>query len=345
MLQQTRVETVERYFTGFMERFPTVDALASASEDAVLSAWSGLGYYRRARLLHAGARFVAQQLAGELPNRVDALREVPGIGPYTAGAIASIAYGEAEPLVDGNIARVLSRVRGVDEVVEQGASAKGHWALTRSILERGDPRVLAQALMELGATVCTPATPSCDRCPISELCVARREGKQQLIPAPRARSVAATECFVAILVHSDRGLLLERRPADGLLAGMWTPPLVAVPRIEHDSNLRAARQVAGTLLPRELKSRTRMARILTDQDDAPRVVQHIFTHRRWQLAMLTMRVAADDAGVISPDSAHRWWNGTQRDHSLGGIPTLTRKLAQASSTVPKLASQRRRRGS
>ena len=162
MLQQTRVETVLRYFDGFLTRFPSVAALAGAPLDDVLGAWSGLGYYRRARLLHQGAAAVARDHDGRMPGEAEALRTIPGIGRYTAGAIASIAFDRPEPLVDGNVARVLSRIAAIEDVAQQPATAAGHWALCAAILREGSPRILAQALMELGATVCTPRAPRCE---------------------------------------------------------------------------------------------------------------------------------------------------------------------------------------
>ncbi|HRI09659.1 MAG TPA: A/G-specific adenine glycosylase, partial [Nannocystaceae bacterium] len=170
MLQQTRVETVRAYYRRFMERFPDVGTLAAADEEAVLAAWSGLGYYRRARLLHAGARHVASALGGSLPRTGEGLRSIPGVGRYTAGAIASIAFDEPVPLVDGNVARVLSRLGAIEDVKGQGADAPGHWKVVAEVLGAGSPRVLAQALMELGATVCTPQSPRCSLCPAQELC-------------------------------------------------------------------------------------------------------------------------------------------------------------------------------
>ncbi|MCA9706094.1 MAG: A/G-specific adenine glycosylase, partial [Myxococcales bacterium] len=177
MLQQTRVETVERFYGPFLERFPTVAALARADEQAVLQAWSGLGYYRRARLLHRGARHVVEELRGSIPADAEGLRAIPGVGEYTAGAIASIAFDRPEPLVDGNVARVLSRVEAIEDPKQQLATARRHWRRVAGILRHGTPRVLSQALMELGATVCTPRSPQCLLCPVRSVCAAHRAGQ------------------------------------------------------------------------------------------------------------------------------------------------------------------------
>ena len=176
MLQQTRVETVEQYFGKFLERFPDIGTLAAADESDVLAAWSGLGYYRRARLLHAGARHVATTHGGEVPDDPDLLRQIPGVGRYTAGAIASIAFERPTALVDGNVARVLSRLQAIEDPKLQEAGAPGHWTMAQQIVQAGPPRVLAQALMELGATVCTPLGPRCEGCPVRSECQALAKG-------------------------------------------------------------------------------------------------------------------------------------------------------------------------
>ncbi|HVJ89394.1 MAG TPA: A/G-specific adenine glycosylase, partial [Labilithrix sp.] len=172
MLQQTRVETVKPYFERFMQRFPTPLALAEAPEDQVLAAWSGLGYYRRARMLHAGARVVAQRSG--MPADRDGLLELPGIGRYTAGAIASIAYGERVGLVDGNVARVFARIFAIDDDMKRAGMRRAEQLAEELVPERA-PGDWNQALMELGATICTPRAPSCERCPVFRSCRAHAE--------------------------------------------------------------------------------------------------------------------------------------------------------------------------
>jgi len=171
MLQQTRVETVVPYFNAFMQTFPTAHALAEATSDQVLAAWSGLGYYRRARMLHEGAKVVVRDHGGEMPATRDALLGLPGIGRYTAGAIASIAFGEEAPLVDGNVVRVLARVFGIDR--ELSPQDDELWEIAQALVRGPRPGDLNQALMEMGATLCTKSSPGCERCPLSEQCSAR----------------------------------------------------------------------------------------------------------------------------------------------------------------------------
>ena len=300
MLQQTRVETVERYYADFIARFPDVGTLAAADEDAVLGAWSGLGYYRRARLLHRGARYVADELQGHIPKDAPALRQIPGVGRYTAGAIASIAFNRAEPLVDGNVARVLSRVRAEQDPKQQGADAKEHWTLTAAILRHGKPRVLAQALMELGATVCTPKSPTCLLCPIRDLCQAQAQGQQNQIPAPRKKVDQPISHLAALAVISRKRLMLVRRPPEGLLASMWCLPLVD---LEHRD--QAAAEYGGTPVEERKK------------------VRHIFTHRIWDLHPVIVPVARRP----KLEEETTWIATGERPN--GGLPSVTEKLLQA----------------
>ena len=226
MLQQTRVETVIPYFGRFLTRFPTAMALAQAPPDDVLALWSGLGYYRRARLLLEGARVVAGQ-GGALPGDRAGLLGVPGIGRYTAGAIASIAFGQAVGLVDGNVARVLARLFVIDEDMRKGGMRTAE-ALADTIVARHDPGAWNQALMELGATVCTPRSPSCEKCPVASACLARAEGRVAELPflsekkAPLAKRVQA----IVAIRPADGALLLVRRRPDMLFGGLWEPPSI-----------------------------------------------------------------------------------------------------------------------
>lgn len=304
MLQQTRVETVERYYTDFLERFPTVFALADAQESAVLEAWSGLGYYRRARLLHKGARHVRDEHAGAVPEGGKALRAIPGIGRYTSGAIASIAFDRPEPLVDGNVARVLSRVCGVEEPKQQDAGAAGHWALTEAILRRGQPRVLAQALMELGATVCVPRNPRCETCPVRPHCNAHATGRTAVIPAPKKRVPQPIDRLCALAVVSRNRLLLVKRPSTGLLASMWCLPLVT----DEDGPTEL-----GTvfLSPDALEDWKLLGEI-----------RHVFTHRIWEVR--AMRAATPRRPKLSPDVETAWVAPGELPE--GGIPGITTKL-------------------
>ena len=227
MLQQTQVSRVITAFEAFMARFPTPAALAAADEDAVLASWQGLGYYRRARLLHAAVKAVVERHGGEVPAGAEALRLLPGIGRYTAGAIASIVHGAPEPIVDGNVLRVLSRAAGAPTTAGDRASEAWAWEQAqRFVAAAASPAVANEALMELGATVCTPAAPACGRCPLAGACTARAAGTASAIPAPRKAAARRTVHWHALVDHRDGGVLLDRRPDRGLWARLWQPPTV-----------------------------------------------------------------------------------------------------------------------
>jgi A/G-specific adenine glycosylase len=313
MLQQTRVETVKRYYDGFLARFPDVGTLAAADEDAVLGAWSGLGYYRRARMLHQGAQYVVDELGGCLPDSPAALREIPGVGPYTAGAIAAIAFDRCAPLVDGNVARVLSRVCAQEDPREQGADADRNWATVRAILGHGRPRMLAQALMELGATVCTVRSPQCEACPLHEHCEARARGLVDRIPQPRRRVAKSTERFCALAVCARRRVLLVRRPPDGLLANVWCLPLVSVPRRGRQPRTPPHAQAEELLgVPVEFES------------EPLEPLRHVFTHRIWDLHPWACRAERTLQLPNSSPKNRRWIRRGERPE--GGIPAVTDKL-------------------
>jgi A/G-specific adenine glycosylase len=229
MLQQTRVTTVIPYWQRWLERFPTVKALADAPLDDVLAAWAGLGYYSRARNLHKGAQSVGKAL----PRTAAELRGVPGIGPYTAGAIASIAYGERAPLVDGNVARVLGRVFAIEHDIKSTAGQKALWSkageLMAALPASAAPGDLNQGLMELGATVCSPTQPRCLTCPLAALCTANRTGRQDELPImPKRKKSSELPMLDRTLMWLERGgkLVLVRRAPDGLFGGLWELPPV-----------------------------------------------------------------------------------------------------------------------
>ncbi len=213
MLQQTQVAAVIPYYERFLARFPDVHALARAPEDAVLRLWSGLGYYARARNLHKAARAVASM--GSFPDTVEGLEALPGVGRSTAGAIAAFAFGRRAAILDGNVKRVLARrFGGPDDL----------WALAESLLPEKDIGTYTQALMDLGATVCTRANPDCARCPVAADCVARRDGRIAELPAPKPRrAIPSRRATWLVLAHGGK-VLLEQRPSKGLWGGLWTFP-------------------------------------------------------------------------------------------------------------------------
>jgi len=224
MLQQTQVSVVLPYWTAFLGRFPDLAALARASLDDVLAAWRGLGYYARARNLHRAARAVAERHGGRLPDDVEALRALPGFGRYTVGAVASIAFGRAVPLVDGNVARVLARLFGVEGATGDAALQKQLWSLAAALVEGDRPGDWNQALMELGATVCRPEQPACLLCPLRSRCVALASGKVTQIPAPKVAPRRQALHLAVAAARRGEAILLVRRGGTGLFGGLWELP-------------------------------------------------------------------------------------------------------------------------
>lgn len=292
MLQQTRVETVIPYYERFLESFPTLQALATAEPDRVMGLWAGLGYYSRARNLQAAARLVVEELGGALPSDEEGLRRLPGVGRYTAGAVASIAFDRPAPVVDGNVTRVLSRLFGIREDVSRPAVAERIWEEAQQLARGPAPGDLNQALMELGATLCTPRAPRCGECPLRRRCRARRDGDAEALPVKQARArPRRVEGAAVLLARRDRWLAV-RRPPGGLLGGLWglpggelrrgESPEAGLLRVLHESLGLAARDTVslGT-------------------------VRHLFTHR--SLRLHVFRARAEPGRVRrSGFDAHRW---------------------------------------
>lgn len=242
MLQQTRTETVLPYFAKWMEAFPDVAHLAQADLSDVLRVWEGLGYYARARYLHQGARIIQQEHGGRIPHDRAALLRLPGIGRYTAGAILSIAYGQDHPLVDGNVARVFSRLFAIEGVVSSSATQRRLWSLAERLLPAGQAGSFNQALMELGALLCTPRAPRCPECPVGDLCQARALGRQEELPVRSSRSVPSHDVAVGILRRRGQ-VYVQRRPPSGFLGGLW----------EFPGGKRRAKETLRECLARELQ--------------------------------------------------------------------------------------------
>jgi A/G-specific adenine glycosylase len=229
MLQQTRVDTVIPYYERFLRKLPTLQALAEAPEEDVLTLWSGLGYYRRARMLHAAAKVVAGTHGGRLPSSVEELRRLDGIGRYTAGAVASIAFGKRAAVVDGNVARVIARLFAIEDDVKGSRGQERVWRIAQDLVSDvdGDPGDWNQALMELGATVCTPRGPKCTACPVAAQCLAKARGIEASLPrtSPKAQPVAVRR--VAIVLSSPSRVLVARRRVGLVFGGLWEPPTTA----------------------------------------------------------------------------------------------------------------------
>lgn len=268
LLQRTRVVSGTPFYERFVSRFPTVQALAAASEDEVLQAWEGLGYYRRARHLHTAAKTIVRDYHGRVPSTATALGALPGIGPYTAGAVASIAFGEPVPAVDGNVTRVLARLFAVETDVTVQAGRSRIAELARELVPGRRPGAFNQALMELGATVCTPTRPSCPTCPLGELCLACQAGLQDSLPRTRAARPPKTVTVAFAFVRSRGRTLLVRRGDAGLLGGLWSLPGGEVPTGSD-----------GRAMLRDLVAAQTGLHIDVREEVAQ--IAHTFSHRRW----------------------------------------------------------------
>jgi A/G-specific adenine glycosylase len=245
MLQQTRVEAVVPYFLRFTERLPDLASLAAASEAQVLALWSGLGYYSRARALHRAARILVQERNGLFPADVEGWMELPGVGRYTAGAIVSIGFGKPAPILDGNVARVLTRLYGLRGDPRSRPLNRELWRLAEEILPRRSISDFNQALMELGALVCTPRAPRCLLCPLREDCVANRKGLQLRLPELPARPKTTSVVMAAAVVEERKKILFYRRTRTELLKGLWELPLAECLRGEGPREA-VAREARGT---------------------------------------------------------------------------------------------------
>lgn len=313
MLQQTTVAAVKAYFMKFLGLWPTVDALAAAPLDDVLKAWAGLGYYARARNLHACAGLVAHEFGGRFPEEEAGLRQLPGVGPYTAGAIAAIAFGRPHAAVDGNVERVLSRLYAIEVPLPDAKPLIGE--KVQALVPAARAGDFAQALMDLGATLCTPKSPNCLTCPWTEECQGRKRGIAAALPRKRPRPAIPTRRGVAFWIErGDGAVLLRRRPDRGLLGGM-----VEVPSTQWTEKGPADPQAEAPVSAEWKRLRG--------------VVEHTFTHFHLELKVQRARVAdarlSDDFRWVSPGDLHG-----------EALPTVMRKVvAHAMSTTP---SPRRR---
>ncbi|MFN4283067.1 MAG: A/G-specific adenine glycosylase [Alphaproteobacteria bacterium] len=303
MLQQTTVAAVGPYFRAFTERWPTVATLAATPLDDLLAAWAGLGYYARARNLHACARHVSETLGGVFPNTLDGLRELPGVGPYTAAAIAAIAFDVPAAAVDGNVERVVSRLYAIERPLP--ASKPEIKRLAEALVPERRAGDFAQAMMDLGATICTPRGPACAICPVSVDCEARKQGIAAELPKKAAKKARPFKRAAAFWIVKGDSVLLRRRAPKGLLGGMLEVP---------SSEWRE-----GEL---DLKSAAKDAPLKLKWFDLPGVVRHGFTHFELEFAVLAGHAPKDAA---APQDCVWWPRAKIMD---AGLPTVFAKIAR-----------------
>ena len=311
MLQQTQVSTVIPYYERFMQRFPDVRALAAAPLDEVLHLWSGLGYYARARNLHRAAQQVRDVHGGRFPETFEAIAALPGIGRSTAGAILALARAERFPILDGNVRRVLARVFEVDGDPSEAATLTRLWALSEACTPATRTDVYTQAVMDLGATLCTRRNPSCERCPLASLCGAHRTGRQHELPAPkRRRARALRRTCLLVLQRPDGAVLLERRPERGIWGGLWSPP--------QFDDAAAARVWLGS----------RLTAVPALQPLA--AVEHAFTHFDLVMTPLLGHCSGYDG---APDPAQFAWYSLAAPEALGLPAPILRFLQRLSAAA------------
>lgn len=282
MLQQTQASRVAERFEKFVDRFPTFEALARASEDEVLSEWTGLGYYRRARNLHAAARVVVEEHRGKAPSEVDALRALPGVGRYTAGAIASVCFGVRAPIVDANVARVMLRLEGKKLAITDPKAQKFAWERAESLVNAArSPGNFNEGLMELGALVCTPRNPKCEACPLKARCVAFERGKQDEIPVRAAKPEKPIVFHTAVVVRTNgvdgEVFHVEQRPPKGLWAKLWQAPTLESEAELAPADARAFLAKRLNIAQRAIRARDLERRESFTRVTSSRVVQfHVY---------------------------------------------------------------------
>ena len=279
MLQQTQVAAVIPYYERFLKRFPTIAALAAASEDEVLQLWSGLGYYARGRNLHLASQKIVLEHKGKFPDTAEKIAQLPDVDRSTAAAIAAFAFGERAAILDGNVKRVLARYCAVPGYPGEKAVEAKLWGFAEKLLPRKDISIYTQALMDLGATVCVKGKPRCDACPVSRTCVARKKGLTAKLPAPRPKKAIPSKSTTWLVLRHAGQVLLERRPSPGIWGGLWSFP-----------------EASGKDIAQDCRNLGYRVRSMRDLDE----IEHGFTHFRLTIQPVLCEVSEMASGVESP---------------------------------------------
>ncbi len=320
MLQQTRIDTVLAYYQRFMDRFPTLEMLATSSLDDVLTLWQGLGYYSRARNLQAAARYLYTQLDGRWPRTRKEWLALPGVGEYTAGAVLSIAFDQPEPAIDGNVRRVVARLLDYDQDVMRAEGRRLIHDYVASLLGHESPRVLSQALMELGATICVPSEPRCDRCPLKERCLARTRGTQGERPVKRLKRPLAERLYLAAYVEGQEGILVLRRIPRGFLGGLWELPIM-----QAEGAKEQPRQLIGRL--------AQILDVACELDGQVSAVSHTYTHFRQHITVFRCRIE----GKLRPGTPWDQYHWLRPDQvSAFALTGATVKILRSVGWLPLL---------
>ncbi|WP_284141578.1 MULTISPECIES: A/G-specific adenine glycosylase [unclassified Virgibacillus] len=292
MLQQTKVDTVIPYFNRFIQQFPTVFELANADEQEVLKAWEGLGYYSRARNLQTAVKEVVASYGGNVPADATQLGTLKGIGPYTKGAILSIAFQQPEPAVDGNVMRVITRILNIDDDIAQAKTRKRIEAIVRELISQEDPSAFNQGIMELGALICTPKSPACMLCPVQSHCQAFAEGVEEQLPVKAKAKKQKRMSYMALLIRTPEDkIMIEKRPENGLLANLWQFPMVLIEEIGLDHVENWLQVEYGV----NIKQKQKCGKL-----------KHVFSHIIWEIDIYlaeTDQTLVDDQRLLLLDKA------------------------------------------
>ncbi|HFC9197169.1 A/G-specific adenine glycosylase [Enterococcus lactis] len=333
MLQQTRVDTVIDYFYRFMEWFPTIEELATAPEEKLLKAWEGLGYYSRARNIQAAAKQIMSEFDGKMPQTPEEISSLKGIGPYTTGAIASIAFGLPEPAVDGNVMRVVSRLFCIEADIAKASSRKIFDEAMRKIIDETHPGEFNQAMMDLGSAICTPTSPKCEACPIQAFCLANKRGIQTSFPVKTKKAKPKDVYYISAALQNHSGAYyFEERDSQKLLANMWTFPMVEVTQEEYErlkKGWEAKREVDlfddlvaedGKELPFEKQE------LFIWQTRHLGEVTHVFSHLKWHVLLFYGRATEEAEQEFTENKTSKWLKPAAFDSVV--FPKVQMKLVE-----------------
>lgn len=333
MLQQTRVDTVIDYFYRFMEWFPTIEELATAPEEKLLKAWEGLGYYSRARNIQAAAKQIMSEFDGKMPQTPEEISSLKGIGPYTTGAIASIAFGLPEPAVDGNVMRVVSRLFCIEADIAKASSRKIFDEAMRKIIDETYPGEFNQAMMDLGSAICTPTSPKCEACPIQAFCLANKRGIQTSFPVKTKKAKPKNVYYISAALQNHSGAYyFEERDSQKLLANMWTFPMVEVTQEEYErlkKEWEAKQEVDlfddlvaedGKELPFEKQE------LFIWQTRHLGEVTHVFSHLKWHVLLFYGRATEEAEQEFTENKTSKWLKPPAFDSVV--FPKVQMKLVE-----------------
>ncbi|EEV51557.1 A/G-specific adenine glycosylase [Enterococcus faecium] len=333
MLQQTRVDTVIDYFYRFMEWFPTIEELATAPEEKLLKAWEGLGYYSRARNIQAAAKQIMSEFDGKMPQTPEEISSLKGIGPYTTGAIASIAFGLPEPAVDGNVMRVVSRLFCIEADIAKASSRKIFDEAMRKIIDETYPGEFNQAMMDLGSAICTPTSPKCEACPIQAFCLANKRGVQTSFPVKTKKAKPKNVYYISAALQNHSGAYyFEERDSQKLLANMWTFPMVEVTQEEYErlkKEWEAKQEVDlfddlvaedGKELPFEKQE------LFIWQTRHLGEVTHVFSHLKWHVLLFYGRATEEAEQEFTENKTSKWLKPAAFDSVV--FPKVQMKLVE-----------------